>query len=353
MRTSSPHASARRKLAPTTLTCVERMQAVNGASPTVDDILAEIFPFQSSYCRAEKLVAPPLLSQHIPYAPRRVATRVRSRRLHETKQQRGISASTPLAAIERPLSPLRVAPGAPLKSPLPALTSKIRKSVATHDQAERHAMTLWDDKFQTRSLSPQDVLYLLTHEDILRVLESASVLRVARLSYDQLMELEVALESTRRPRSDTFECVYPLLCDSVWQRGIAFQADQAPVGVQTACGCVGLRKRVLAPLRSPSSWSPRAMAAASTATSSAKSRPIERAPSCTVLAASVMAAPMKSQQRYVQTALPYNRASVERPHVQLSSLHERRLGERELQSCVRREHHERLHRQIGADGSQW
>ncbi|TYZ66223.1 hypothetical protein PybrP1_002108 [[Pythium] brassicae (nom. inval.)] len=95
-------------------------------------------------------------------------------------------------------------------------------------------MALWEDKFRTRSLSSQDVLFLLTHDDILRVLESASVLRVARLSYDQLMELEVALESTRRSEIDTFECVYQLLCDNVWQRGVAFQADWAPVGLRNA-----------------------------------------------------------------------------------------------------------------------
>lgn len=344
MRASSPsRAPARRNTPAKKPTCVERLQALTGATTSVDDILGEIFPFQCSYRRAELLLTP-VSTQRMSRQTKRTTSPSRGD-ARATRDNKRAAAASPLQAIDRPSSPLRVtARAAPSRSSGSVLVSNNRELAAKREH-DQHALALWEDKFRARSLSPQDVLFLVTHDDISRVLEGASLLRVAGLTYDQLMELEVALESTRRSRTDRSQCLYLLLCDNVWQQGIAFKTGLAGADVQRTSGeMVNPRRMLLTPLPSPSN-------AASTTTFAIQQRQqtIKRASSWAELAARPVRSPPKTRQQRLQTALPHeHRYDSLRTRGQVSTSHELHDERRccQLESQARAEHYAKEHREI-------
>lgn len=82
-----------------------------------------------------------------------------------------------------------------------ALAIPSDKSTGLHAPANsfrEHVLSLWEDKFRLRCLAVEDVLFLLTHSNVASTLESASFLRGVDLTYDQVMELEMALVMLRR-----------------------------------------------------------------------------------------------------------------------------------------------------------
>ncbi|KAF1328331.1 hypothetical protein FI667_g6951, partial [Globisporangium splendens] len=204
-----------KKLSAQHLTCVERLQAVSGVVKSVDDILNEIFPYQSTYRRAGRLVTPPSRLDSVTRGTPSVGVVSRG----ATRRKR-LASSPVLQSIEK-----NVLPSSVPDIPLPA---KIRECSPTQlgvREQDQHTLALWEDKFRGRRLSPQDILFLLTHEDVLSVLENTNMLRETRLTYDQLMELEMALESLHKDRSTitSHVCLCKILCTNVWVRGITFK----------------------------------------------------------------------------------------------------------------------------------
>lgn len=272
------------------LTCVERLQAVNGVVKSVDDILGELFPYQNEYRQADRLVSPP---SRTPFSVECGTPHTAAVSRGATRKKR-LAVSSPLQSIQMVRTPSSVQ--APSSSPKTSLRRQNRpiqvrldEPSALHEQ-NQHTLALWEDKFRGRRLSPQDILFLLTHEDAVSVLESASLLREARLTYDQLMELEMTLESLHKERS-AVPCfrLCELLCHSVWVRGVAFEA---PVSERsnTPATC-SPRKTRLAPL------------------SPAKTRTSDLPAMERVSTSPVLQNPSKSRKkstRRLRTALPYD-----------------------------------------------
>lgn len=298
---------------------VERLQAVSRCVKTVDDILEEFFPFQANYRLAESLVTPPLNKKRTESSESKRLTRATpSSPVYRgaTTRKKRLALTTPLQAIERSTASRDFVPssGAASKPRTPTATSSTthsdtNASIAAREQ-DQHTLALWEDKFRGRRLSPQDVLLLVMHGDVARVLESAGLLRKAGVTYDQLMELEVALESLRKaqsvvcrertatvatPRSEELYCessLYKLLRDNVWLHGVAFKVKSS-LYLTASSGTVALspRKGLLTPL-SPA---------------------IERVSTCPVLpvisSPAAARSPTKGKQR-LATALPYDRKFV-------------------------------------------
>lgn len=297
--------------------CVKRLQAVSGCVKTVDDILEEIFPFQVNYRLAESLVTPPFSLKKRTESSESIrpwATTPSAPVSHGvTTRKKRLALATPLQAIER--APQRwssraTSPDRSSRSQTP--TTRLNTDISTSNAStaargqDQHTLALWEDKFRGRRLSPQDVLFLVTHDDVASVLESAGLVREADMTYDQLMELEVALESLRevrfvapnehpaviRSKHEQLQdesSLYELLRDNVWLHGVAFNVKSS-VHLATSGGTCAPspRKGLLVPL-SPA---------------------IERVATCPVLpiisSPITTRTPTKAKTR-LATALPYDR----------------------------------------------
>lgn len=329
---------------------VARLRAVSGCVKTVDDILEEFFPFQANYRLAESLVTPP--AQHkkrteSPAESKRLTTATSSSPVSRGpgSRKKRLSLTTPLPAIEIPLatrdsatSPDQASGLQPPTMPLISSPQATSLVTAARDQ-DQHTLALWEDKFRGRRLSPQDVLFLVTHDDVARVLESAGLLREAGVTYDQLMELEVALESLRKTQFGTASIrneglqreppLYQKLRASVWVHGVAFKVKSISIlGISRGNTSLSPRKGLLTPL-SPA---------------------IDRVASCPALpvisSPTSTRSPTKVRQR-LATALPYDRrfAPSRESNASQEKRHEYRFQEEEAQ--MRSSCSDRRYRQVG------
>lgn len=348
------------------LSCVERLQAVRGAVTTVDDILSELFPFEPSYRRAKTLVAPPstrVLALEHDRRPSPVSRAAAARenlnpRESCTKTSKHLGVAS-LLSRERPQSPNGRSTAVSLPSPsaLPpvrlasraATTTAHAIAAAARDDHEQHTLALWDDKFRARTLSHQDVLFLVTHPDVANVLESASLLRAADVTYDQLMELEIALDFFRaaapRVTQHDVSSLYEWLSDRVWQHGVAFRAS----ALRRLESATSPRKVLLSPVvGGPRAASPLRVARASTCP--------ERTTNATSGSCSPHADdPFKSRhpQQRRQTALSYDQHYAQQYKDPRSELDIPRDGTAAVRQSLQSEHDARMrcndlqHRHIG------
>lgn len=205
---------------------LDRLQAVSTVARTsANDIIDGLFPEQASYLVASRLLAiaandtrlvacqDPTSDSELPLLSPPRSGRKRTRRVNQR--------ATPLQPL-RPLSPV------------------VNDHIDTGLSHAELALVLWDAKMERQQLSREDLLFLLLREDTVRVLESARLLRLSRVSYEQAMELELTLESMRsedtrklalqsrvRPRKQP--SLATVLSRNAWMHCKAFAARQSPV----------------------------------------------------------------------------------------------------------------------------
>ncbi|KAG1711173.1 hypothetical protein DVH05_013888 [Phytophthora capsici] len=156
---------------------MERLTAwTNGTKWSVASILDEVLPEQRNLCEARSLLTPML--------PKLSSVGGRRQKTHgvcddKWKLQPELFRSTSRVDMSTKQQPSVLTP-------------------ADRTRLQGHVLTVWEDKFRLKCLASEDILFLLVHPNVASTLESASFLRELELSYDQVMELEMALVMLRR-----------------------------------------------------------------------------------------------------------------------------------------------------------
>lgn len=208
---------------------LDRLLPISSAARAgAGSILDDVFPEQKSYLRASELVQ--YGGNHSDERSAQAASRrgistngVSSPPPPRSRRKRRVCHAIPLQSI----SP-RHHPGSPVEQkPVSPPARLVRHKLIDANNPDL-ALLLWDSKHYRQELSREDSLFLLVHEDVVRILESARLLHHSMLSYDQVMELEMTLESLR---AIGFECQTPrqslrsistILSRNVWLRQKAF-----------------------------------------------------------------------------------------------------------------------------------
>lgn len=168
---------------------IEQLAALNGSEWSVAGILNEVLPEQRNLWEARCLLKPVSYERNTPDSKKRIVASI-----HDTRFKRsGSVAPIPVAAsntfaLANPFS----------KQPVLTADTDNQPSLGTIGNNYRgHILTLWEDKFRRKCLAVEDVLFLLARPNVACTLESASFLRATQMSYDQVIELEMALAMLR------------------------------------------------------------------------------------------------------------------------------------------------------------
>ncbi|KAG3117278.1 hypothetical protein PI125_g3889 [Phytophthora idaei] len=201
---------------------IERLAACNGTKWSVPSILNEVLPEQRNLCEARHLLEP------------RIPT------IFDKKRQITKTADDKTKLI-RSVAPLRaiLVPPRSWMGSLRADASKNQPLIMASDKAtntlREYVLTIWEDKFRLKCLAVEDVLFLLAHPSVANTLESASFLRESNLTYDQVMELEMALvmlrQQDRWSNAHSPKVSHLSLCDKLarnaWIHGRALPASRS------------------------------------------------------------------------------------------------------------------------------
>ncbi|GMF09442.1 unnamed protein product [Phytophthora lilii] len=194
----------------------EHPAVTNGSGWTITDILNQTLPEHRTLSEA-KLLLEPLLADH---------KHKRCRNYRVGVQLKGSVVAESQVDIPR-------------KHHVGALPSIQKLSIPTTCSGFRgHALSVWEDKYRMRCLEVEDVLFLIAHPHVATTLESASFLRRAQLTFDQIMELEMTLAMLRqqkgwnnvKPLLENAQASAPLcikLARNAWAHGRAFKSLQS------------------------------------------------------------------------------------------------------------------------------
>ncbi|ETN10312.1 hypothetical protein PPTG_22809 [Phytophthora nicotianae INRA-310] len=164
---------------------IERLAGCSGTNWSVSSILNEVLPEQRHLYAARYLLEPRLQTDKTIDNKKHWTTNT------EDKVKRNISVAPLRAPPHSSMGSSRV--DASMMQPL-VLSSDNSTGVYTPTNSLRgHMLTIWEDKFRFKCLAVEDIMFLLAHPSVADTLESASFLREANLTYDQVMELEMAL----------------------------------------------------------------------------------------------------------------------------------------------------------------
>lgn len=200
-----------------TIGVTQRLASLSGSNWSVTAILNDALPEQLSLREAQCLFEPKLRS---PKVDERKLRRTRGLLGNEVRDQKHLMSLEATALESRALS---VHGGKPM-----VLDTR-------PDSFRQHMLSLWEDKFRLKRLELDDVLFLLAQPNIASTLESASFLREVRISYDQVMELEMTLAMLREQpkwskastltlhRMQTRATLCGLMAWNVWMHGQAFR----------------------------------------------------------------------------------------------------------------------------------
>lgn len=229
-----------------------RLQAVSAVARTsADAIIDGLFPEQASFSAASRLLSITAKAKYQGIGQASTSASVypvlSPPKSGRRRKRRSNQRSTPLLPL-RPLSPARI---------------DLDEAGLSHAEL---ALALWDAKMERQELSRDDLLFLLLHEDTTRVLESARLLRLSRISYEQVMELELTLDSMRNEgvprlragsRQQQQQCAFAsLLSRNVWMHQKAFGVWPLRVLAEVAarnCAPLPVISQVLPPTRATSS----------------------------------------------------------------------------------------------------
>lgn len=201
----------------------DRLNTAGGRSLLgVNQILDELFPGHANLVDAQRLLSPP-----------RLVTAVRCSNYQSYRTTANIhqrvcrpSLTVPLHSIQA-VSPTKEMEATVIDSRPPGSYENALK-----DQ-RNHICGIWEDKFRRNKLSVGDSFYMVLHDDVMHVLENASLLREAQLTYAQAMEIEVMLNTMKLSQADSCRrsefkhvplCV--MLATNVLNHGIAFNNQE-------------------------------------------------------------------------------------------------------------------------------
>lgn len=189
----------------------------------MNQILDELFPVHANFVDAQRLLSPPRLET--------VASQCSNNRSYRTTGSMNQRARRP--SLTAPLRSIQVAQPA---QDIDAEQASNSKPAGTCENVSKdqcnHIRTIWEDKFRRNQLTVEDSFYLVLRDDLMNVLENASLLRETQLTYAQAMEIEVTLDNLRH--SQAVNCrrlpdfkrvpVCVLLANNVLKHGKAFKS---------------------------------------------------------------------------------------------------------------------------------
>ncbi|KAE9047377.1 hypothetical protein PR002_g1059 [Phytophthora rubi] len=205
---------SRRKLDRAGCDLIEQLAALNGSEWSVAGILDEVLPEQRNLWEARCLLKPALYENNTTDSKKHMVASFNGGRLKRSGFVKPIRAASDRASITPAL------PSGASKQSLVPINADRHTSLRTPDHSFRgHVLTLWEDKFRRKCLAVEDMVFLLARPNVAYTLESASFLRATQMSYDQVVELEMALIMLREqegwPRSNCPQATTLSLCDKL------------------------------------------------------------------------------------------------------------------------------------------